>query len=189
MADRQEAILAEYASLRQEITQASQINLQGTTIALTIAAGIIAYGFQSPSSIAFLATIAVLLSALLFNTYVLATIIRGGAYIYALIEPKVEGLQWETMLTERRRRDKVDTGVIFTLVVSNVVSLSCVVFGWVFVKDRSTSSLATYWSVAFFLLFALLITSINIVRIISPNFYDKTVKSWKRIEEEYTQIR
>src|SRR6266852_1374960 len=103
--EHQEALLAEYQSLRQEILQGIQLTLQSTLVALPIAAAVMAYGFQAKSSIAFLTAIAVLLSSLWYCTYLLMSVRSIAAYVYAIIEPKVDGLQWETIQVIKRRRE------------------------------------------------------------------------------------
>src|SRR6266566_487257 len=70
----QEAMLAEYNTLRAELIQYQQMNLQISIFTLPVAAAVIAYGLQQKYSFAFLAAIAILLTALWYSISVLASV-------------------------------------------------------------------------------------------------------------------
>jgi hypothetical protein len=103
----QEALLAEYTTLRAELIEYQQMNLQISFFTLPVAAVVIAYGFQQEYSFAFLAAIAILLAASWYSRSVLDRVSSTDAYIYATIEPKIESLHWETILAARGFAQKV----------------------------------------------------------------------------------
>ena len=101
----QEALIAEYSALRQEISGAQQKRLQFIGAASAVGAAFVVYGFQAQYSLAFLAAFFVLLVTMYYFTVSTRHLVFVGTYLYAIVEPKLEGLQWETMLAERRTRE------------------------------------------------------------------------------------
>ena len=81
MEKNQEGLLAEYNSLRDEINQGIQLTIQTTAVGIPLGAGVIAYAFQTKSSIGFLVVVVLILSALWFGTYELLSIRSIAAYM------------------------------------------------------------------------------------------------------------
>ena len=72
--------------------------------ALPVAAAFIVYGFQAQNPLAFLAAIIILLAAMYIGADGTRHVTLVTTYLYTIVEPKVEGLQWETMYAESRKR-------------------------------------------------------------------------------------
>ena len=143
----QEAMLAEYNTLRAELSQYQQMNLQISIFTLPFAAAVMVYGFQQKYSFAFFAAIAILLTALWYSISVLASVSSIGANIYAIIEPKIEGLQWETILASKREKENLVSGkpaILGIVIVYIVFSLTCLFFAWYFIQGLSALILAIY---------------------------------------------
>ena len=85
---KQEAVIAEYSMLRQEISQVVQKQMQFIGAALAVASVFIVYGFQAQNSLIFLAAIVILLAAMYFDADSLRHIILVATYLYAIVEPK-----------------------------------------------------------------------------------------------------
>src|SRR5947209_2129267 len=100
----QEALIAEYSALREEITQVLQKQMQFVGAALAVASAFIVYGFQAQNSLAFLATNILLLAMMYIRANTIKHLVLVSTYLYAVVEPKVEGLQWETMLAATHKR-------------------------------------------------------------------------------------
>src|SRR5947209_8405171 len=101
----QEALIAEYSVLRQEISQASQKQMQTIGAVLAVVSVFIVYGFQAQSSLAFLFANIISVGTIYIVADGRRHISLVATYLYAIVEPKVEGLQWETMLAENHTRE------------------------------------------------------------------------------------
>jgi len=183
----QEAILAEYNTLRAELIQYQQMNLQIPIFTLPVAAAVMAYGFQQKSSFAFLAAIAILLTALWYNRFVLASVSSIGAYIYAIIEPKIEGLQWETILASKRAKENLVSGkplILGIVIVYIVFSLTSLFSAWYFIQGVSALNLAIYGVIIIFLVL-LIIGSYKVLQTVSAQYIEKAAKKWKQEENKW----
>ena len=183
----QEAILAEYNTLRAELIQYQQMNLQIPIFTLPVAAAVMAYGFQQKSSFAFLAAIAILLTALWYNRFVLASVSSIGAYIYAIIEPKIEGLQWETILASKRAKENLVSGkplILGIVIVYIVFSLTSLFSAWYFIQGVSALNLAIYGLIIIFLVL-LIIGSYKVLQTVSAQYIEKAAKKWKQEENKW----
>ena len=183
----QEAILAEYNTLRAELIQYQQMNLQIPIFTLPAAVAFMAYGFQQKYSVAFLAAIAILLIALWYNRYLLASVCSIGAYIYAIIEPKIEGLQWETILASKRAKEKLGTGkpLILVIVILYIVfSLICLFLAWYFIQGISALKLAIYSGLTIIFLVFLIIGSFKVLQTVSARYIEDAAKKWKQEEDK-----
>jgi hypothetical protein len=103
---KQASILAEYASLRNQIGGYIQRQDQVSAVSFPIAGAVFAYAYLNSSAIAYLAVIFVFAIALGLGATAVANTIRVGSYISTLIESKVTGLQWETILAKQRHKNR-----------------------------------------------------------------------------------
>ena len=183
----QEAMLAEYNTLRAELIQYQQMNLQIPIFTLPVAVAVMAYGFQQKYSFAFLAAIAILLTALWYNRFVLASVSSIGAYIYAIIEPKIEGLQWETILASKRAKENLVSGkplILGIVIVYIVFSLTCLFSAWYFIQGVSALNLAIYSGLTIIFLVLLIIGSYKVLQTVSAQYIEKAAKKWKQEEDK-----
>ncbi len=183
----QEAILAEYNTLRAELIQYQQMNLQIPLFTLPVAAAVMAYGFQQKYSFAFLAAIAILLTALWYNRFVLASVSSIGAYIYAIIEPKIEGLQWETILASKRAKENLVSGkplILGIVIVYFVFSLTCLFLAWYFIQGVSALNLAIYSGLTIIFLVLLIIGSSKVLQTVSAQYIKAAADKWKQEEDK-----
>lgn len=184
----QGAMLAEYTTLRAELIQYQQMNLQISFFTLPVAAAVMAYGFQQRYSFAFFATIAILLTALWYSRAVLDRVSSIGAYIYAIIEPNIEGLQWETILAARREKEKLVSGkaaIVGILIVYSVFSLTCLVLAWYFLQGAEALNLALYSGLTLIFLLLLLMGSAKVLQTLSAKYIQDAANMWKQLEEEF----
>ncbi len=183
----QEAMLAEYNTLRAELIQYQQMNLQISIFTLPIVAAVMAYGFQQKYSFAFFAAIAILLTALWYSRSVLASVSSIGAYIYAIIEPKIEGLQWETILALKREQENLVSGkpaILGIVIVYIVFSLTCLLLAWYFIQGVSALNLAIYSGLTIIFLLLLIFGSSKVLHAVSVQYVEDAAKNWKQLEEE-----
>jgi hypothetical protein len=183
----QEAMLAEYNTLRAELIQYQQMNLQISIFTLPVAATVMAYGFQQKYSFAFLAALAILLIALWYSISVLASVSSIGAYIYAIIEPKIEGLQWETLLASKREKENLVSGksaILGIVIVYIVFSLICLLLAWYFIQSVSALNLAIYSGLTLIFLLLLVLGSAKVLQTVSVQYIEDAAKNWKQLEEE-----
>ena len=183
----QEARLAEYQTLRAELIQYQQMNLQISIFALPVAAAVMAYGFQQRYSFAFLAAIGILLVALWYSSSLLANVSSIAAYIHAIIEPKIEGLQWETVLATKRTKEHLGSGkpaILGIIVVYSVFSLTCLLLAWYFMQGFSPLNLAMYIGLTLIVLLLLLIGSAKVLHTVSVQYIEDAAKQWKQLEDE-----
>ena len=184
----QEAMLAEYTTLRAELIQYQQMYLQISFFTLPAAAAVMTYGFQQRYSFAFLAAIAILLAALWYSRSVLDRVSSIGAYIYATIEPKIEGLQWETILAARRKKENLVSGktaILGIIIVYSAFSLTCLVLAWYFMQGFSALNLAMYSGLTLIFLLLLLIGSAKVLQTLSVEYIEDSANTWKQLEEEF----
>lgn len=188
----QEALLAEYNSLRQELIQTIQMNLQISVGALPVAAGVATYGFQAQNAIAFLAAIVVLLSALWYTAENKKSMHLIGAYIYAIIEPKIEGLQWETLIVESRKK-KDELKYPFMISIYALASTGCIFFTWRFLQDYQLFNILLYICITCFLAGLFILVSVYTLHVSSTKYYRDSINRWKKIEADWysapTQIQ
>jgi hypothetical protein len=187
----QEGFIAEYSALRQEISQVLQKQVQFVGAALAVASAFIVYGFQAQNSLAFLAASIILLSAIYMSAKSAKHISSVATYLYAIVEPKVEGLQWETMLVESRKM-----GFPFTLKFSKQISIcvyallniGCVFFAWLFIRDYRILNVLLYSSITVILVVNFILISLYSFCISSDKYRSNCVSRWKKIEEEINPI-
>ncbi len=72
-----------------------------------------------------------------------------ASYLYSIVEPKVEGLKWETMLVENHKRaDRLSSRLRITYPITisiyAVFSIVCVFFSWLFLKDNRILNVLLY---------------------------------------------
>jgi hypothetical protein len=185
-----EALLAEYTTLRAELIQYQQMNLQISFFTLLVAAAVRAYGFQQRYSFAFLATIAILLAALWYSRSVLDRVSSIGAYIYATIEPKFEGLHWEKILAARRKKENLVSGktaILGIIIVYSTFSLTCLVLAWYFMQGFSALNLAMYSALTLIFLLLLLIGSAKVLQTLSVKYIEDAANTGKQLEEEFVR--
>ena len=183
----QEAMLAEYNTLRAELIQYQQIILQISIFTLPIAATVMAYAFQQKYSFAFLAAIVILLTGLWYSISVLARISLIGAYIYATIEPKIEGLQWETILASKREKENLVSGnpaILGMIIVYSMFTLTCLFLALYFIQGFSAFNLAIYSGLTLIFLLLLIIGSAKFLQTMSAKYIEDAAKNWKQLEEE-----
>ncbi len=188
----QEALIAEYSTLRQEILQRIQMTLQFTAAGLPVASAFIVYGFQAHNSIAFLAAILTLVAALYYSSHGTNEIVKLGTYIHALIEPKVEGLQWETMVLERRKRENLfSPGISYpiTICIFALFGIGCTFFTWWFLSDYRIFNVILYSCITVILAICFIVVSVYALHVSSTNYRADFVAQWKRLEEElYSKV-
>jgi hypothetical protein len=182
----QDAILAEYNSLKQEIIQTTQLNIQGSIGILPIAAAIITYGYQAKNTAAFLLTIILLLSMLLYNATCIRNVMGTGAYIHAIIEPKINNLRWETMLEKSRGKSKAlyqnDTAILIS--IYGLVSAGCIFLSWYFLNDYRMRNLIAYSIITLILVILFIALSLFLFFVSSEKYYKGKIKEWQDIENE-----
>jgi len=187
----QEALIAEYSALRQEILQQMQMNIQFKAASLAVASAFVVYGFQAQNSIAFLSATVILVAALYYSANSTRALITVGTYIYAIIEPKIEGLQWETMTAERRKRKNNIFSLSFlsisyptTICIQALLEIGCIFFTWWFLRDYRIFNVLLYSCITFVLGVSFIIVSVYAIDISSKKFHSDRVGQWKKIEEE-----
>src|SRR5947209_17703413 len=134
----QEALIAEYDVLRQEISQTSQKQMQIIGTALAVISVFIVYGFQAQNSLAILAANIIALGTIYIVANGKGHTTSVDTYLYAIVEPKVEGLQWETMVEESRKRENrfsLRSTYPIAIFISSLFSIGDFFFAWLFLKD------------------------------------------------------
>ena len=188
----QEALLAEYSTLRQEILQRIQTNIQIVAAAAAVASAFTVYGFQAQNSIAFLAAAVVPVGTLFYSANSSKELIKAATYIYALIEPKVEGLHWETMgLEMRTRKTRSSLGFTYPVTISifTLVSIAALFFAWWFLKDYRIINVVLYSGITLVLIVSLIVVSLYALQGSSKKYHLDCVNQWKKLEEElYSKV-
>jgi drug/metabolite transporter (DMT)-like permease len=183
----QEALLAEYSTLRQEILQRMQMCIQLLAAAGAVASAFAVYGFQAQNSIAFLAAVAILIAALYYGAATAKELIKVGTYISTLIEPMIEGLKWETMLAEMRKRESrtpVSMSYPITIWIAILLCISCTFFAWWFLRDHRIYNLILYSCITLIIGLTLSIVSVYAFQSASKKYQSDCVSKWKKLEEE-----
>jgi len=183
----QEATIAEYDALRQEITQTSQKHMQIIGAALTVVSVFIAYGFQAQSSLAFLAANVIFVGTIYIIADSKRHITSVSTYLYAIVEPKVEGLQWETMYEENRKRENrfpLRHLYPIAIFVNALFSISTVFFAWLFLKDYRILNVLLYICISVILGASFILVSIYVLQVSSNKYRLDSVNRWKKIEKE-----
>ena len=183
----QEALIAEYNTLRQEILQKEQMNIQFHAAALAVASAFVVYGFQAQNSLAFLAATAIPAAALYYSAFNTREIVKVGAYIYSIIEPKVDDLRWETIaLAMRTRKNPASLGFSYKLVIPvfALLGISCLFFAWWFLKDYHIFNVVLYSGITFILGASFIIVSLYAYQGSSKKYHSDYVNQWKNLEKE-----
>ena len=183
----QEALIAEYNALRQELLQMMQMNVQFKGAALAVAAAFVVYGFQAQNSIAFVAANVILIATLYYNVRCIKAVVKVGTYIYALIEPNIEGLRWETIAVEMRKKEKHNLSNLTPSQIIFIYALlgsGCLFFTWWFVKNYLIFNLILYCCTTLILAISFVILSVSTVHYSSEKYHLDCVGQWKKIEED-----
>ncbi len=183
----QEALIAEYSTLRQEILQRMQMSTQLLAAAGAAASAFAVYGFQAQNSIAFLAAVAILIAALYYGSATSKELIKVGTYICTLIEPKIEGLKWETMLAEMRKRESrfpVSRSYPIAISIATLLCISCTFFAWWFLQDHRIYILILYSCITLIIGLTLSFVSVYGFHSASKKYQSDCVSKWKKLEEE-----
>jgi hypothetical protein len=183
----QEALIAEYSALRQEISGAQQKRMQFAGAALAVGAAFVAYGFQAHYSFAFLAALFILLASMYYSADSARHIVSVATYLYAIVEPKVEGLQWETMLDECRKNEhrfSLRFSYPISICIATLLSISYVFFTWLFLKDYNILNVILYSFTTVVLEVSFILLSNFTLHVSSRKYRLASISRWKKIEEE-----
>lgn len=126
-------------------------------------------------------------TALWYNRFVLASVSSIGAYIYAIIEPKIEGLQWETILASKRAKENLVSGkplILGIVIVYFVFSLTCLFLAWYFIQGISALNLAIYSGLTIIFLVLLIIGSSKVLQTVSAQYIKAAADKWKQEEDK-----
>jgi len=180
----QEALIAEYSALRQEILQVDQQQMQFVGAALAVASAFVVYGFQAQNSFAFLAASIILLAGMYIGARGTSHVVLVGTYLYAIVEPKVEGLKWETMLAKIPKM-KFRFSLRYLIVsIYALYPLVCVFFAWLFIHNYRILNVLLYSCITVILGVFLILVSVYSLHISSNKYQSDCVSRWKKIEEE-----
>ncbi len=183
----QEALIAEYSALREEISRVLQNQMQFIGAALAVASAFIVYGFQAHNSLAFLAANIMLLAEMYIGANSTRHVALVATYLYAIVEPKVEGLQWETMLAENRKREnRISSRLSYPKVISiyALFTIGCVFFAWLFLRDYRILYVLLYSCISFILGVTFILVSVYSLHISSDKYRSDYINLWKKIDEE-----
>jgi hypothetical protein len=183
----QEALIAEYSALRQEISGAHDKRMQFVGAGLAVGAAFVTYGFQARYSLAFCAALFILLSAMYHSAVTTRHIILVTSYLYAIVEPKVEGLQWETMYAESRKseyRFSFRLTGLTQICMFALLCIFCVIFTWLFLKDYNLLNIIFYSFITAVLVTSFLLLSIFLLRFSSKKHRLVSINRWKKIEKD-----
>ncbi len=165
------------------------MNIQFIAAALAVASAFVVYGFQAQNSIAFLAAIVMLVASLYYSANSQRELARVGSYIVAIIEPKIDGLQWETMVVEMRKRTKksyISLSFSFPITISifALFASACIFFAWWFLRDYLILNVILYTCITMTLGVSFFIVSAYALQCSSKKFLLDRISRWKRLEEE-----
>lgn len=183
----QEALITEYSTLRQEILQRMQMGIQLVAAAGAAASAFAVYGFQAQSSIAFLAAVALLIAGLYYGAATAKELIQIGTYISTLIEPKIEGLKWETMLAEMRKRENrtpVSRSNPIAICVATLLCICFTFFAWWFLPDHHIYTLILYSCITLIVSITLIYASVYILYNSPKKYQLDCARKWKKLEED-----
>jgi len=112
-----------------------------------------------------------------------------ASYLYSIVEPKVEGLKWETMLVENHKRaDRLSSRLRITYPITisiyAVFSIVCVFFSWLFLKDYRILNVLLYSCVTVILGVCFVVVSVYALHVSSNKYRSESVSRWKKIEED-----
>lgn len=183
----QAAILAEYSALMQRVADSEELQAQVAVVALPLAGAVLAYAYFNSDSLAVLAVIVVLAAALWYSVSIVEDILRVTSYISAVIEPKVPGLQWETMLVKLRSKWKTNSfrrdnlSVVFVYWVASVL---CLPLAWYFARNQSITSIEMHGVFALAALLVLAAATTRIFQVTSRTYYASLEATWRDTEFE-----
>jgi hypothetical protein len=183
----QEALIAEYSALRQEISGTHDKRMQFVGAALAVGAAFVAYGFQAQYSLAFCSALFILLSAMYYSASSTRHIVLVSTYLYAIVESKVEGLQWETMFAESRKsefRFSLKFSSLIQICMFASLSIFCVFFTWLFLKDYNLLNIIFYSLITVILGVSFILLSIFIFRVSLYKYRLASISRWKKIEKD-----
>jgi hypothetical protein len=177
----QSAILAEYSALREELGGYLQRQDQIANVVVPIVAAVLFYAYQSRAAVAFLGVIVILASSFWFFADTSYKIKRLSSYIAGVIEPRVPGLQWQTLFdrTLRRRNPLVKFELSFFVILGWMISLLCLPAAWYVLPDHLLSTLLLHGALALGALAILLASSIRNAYVSSSKRYDQWVATWR----------
>ena len=185
--ETQDVLIAEYNSLREEIQSNSRLTAQIFTVAMTASASLIGYGLQASNWIVFLSPFAILLPSLYFISSQLETTTRIAAYIQTTIEPKLNGLNWETEWLRIRERNLLPAKRTYTFSISGLygaVGFVCLFLSWLFVEPASTRTV-TILGVVSLLMIAVMAHAISTIRrAFTLDFCLEHVNSWRELHQQ-----
>lgn len=193
----QEALIAEYSALREEISRVLQNQMQFIGAALAVASAFIVYGFQAHSSLAFFAANIMLLAEMYIGANSTRHVALVATYLYAIVEPKVEGLQWETMLAvNRKRENRISSRLSYlrlsyprAISIYALITIGCVFFAWLFLRDYRIFHVLLYSCISVILGVTFILVSVYALHVSSDKYRSDYINLWKKIEEElYSKV-
>ncbi|MDZ4180824.1 MAG: hypothetical protein U1E29_16605 [Coriobacteriia bacterium] len=132
MATQPENLIVEYEALRAEISSNSNVVANVFAITITGVAALIGYGIETLNWMVLLAPFALLIPSLWFVASQIESTVRIATYIRTFIEPRAEGLAWETRLhSVRAFVSRPDSR--YTLSITGIYGLlgvACLALAW-----------------------------------------------------------
>lgn len=182
--ENKDDLITEYKALREEIKTNSQLTAQVFTIAMTASAALIGYGLQASYWPIFLSPFAILIPSLYFISSQLESTTRIAAYMQIYIEPKLEGLNWETEFLNLRKNKLLPARRKYRFSISGLygaVGFVCLLLSWLFLKPYSIKNIAII-SVASIILIILMANAILIIqRAFKIEFCLEYNESWRKL--------
>ena len=143
--EKQEILIAEYKSLRDEIKTNSQMTGQVFTFAITVSAALLGYGLDKGYWGIFLSPFVVLIPSLYFISSQLESTTRIAAYIQNYIESKIDELNWETDFLTLRKNKLLPSKRKYTLSIAGLyggIGFVSILLSWLFLKCYSVKNVA-----------------------------------------------
>jgi len=148
MADEREgparkALLEEYRQLKAEMAEWSRLRNQFIGITLTATAALFGLGFQWKNAFVFLATLVVQLPTMAICIAERSSILTISGYIQLMIESKIPGLNWETMIGARLRATRwswiqsLTVGIGGFVALPPLLSLAFAAVYWPWARDAA----------------------------------------------------
>jgi hypothetical protein len=187
---KQQALIAEYGQLRQEMMTFGQSGIQAVGVGIPIAAGFIVFGFQLHSSIAFLCVIASLGACLWFAMRQYGHVIWVGAYIFTVIEPQVSGLQWEHLVAAERGGKSIG-GFTYRLIVPAVyttANITASVLAWSYLPNHDATTIEVFGLATGILLLFAVAGVLHAYRVTSDRFYRTSCARWSRAMKQMDAV-
>jgi hypothetical protein len=183
-----DGLLEEYRTLRDEIRHNSEITARTFIFTVTVTVTVIAAGLTIGFWAIFLSPFAIIVPVMYFLASQLESTTRIASYIRVRLEPKLEGLNWQTDWFRLREKKLISHRHKYTSSITGLyqgLSVVCLLLSWIYLfsKDHDLIHVIILSITSVIVVVLITLATLSIRNAFSSSFRDRYNKAWLDLDK------